>query len=184
MIGNSMQTAAERELTEAGIAALVILVVLLVVAWSSDRSHLDASSRMWRWLHLFPTGLVVVLGIDLLPDLAEETEWTHRADELAIIVLAGLAIVWYAGRRRRLARSLAPLCLVVIGEAIKLFAILIEWRDTADVQADIVLAVLGVPVVATLVVIYSRIWRRHGAPGVAASTTPDNTSKNTVARRS
>jgi len=173
MIGNSMQTAAERVLTAAGIAALAILVVLLVVAWSSDRDHLDALSRTWRWLNLFAAGLVVALGIDLLPDFADETEWMHRADEVAIEVVASLAIVWYAGRRRRLARSLAPLGLVVIGEVVKLFAIPIEWRDTADVQGDVVLAALGVPVVAVLAVIYSRIWRRSGAPGEAALTTPD-----------
>lgn len=160
MIGSSMQTAAARELTAAGIAALVILAALLLLAWSSDREHLDASSRGWRWLNLLTAGLVVVVAIDLLPDLAEETEWAHRADEVAILVLAGLAIAWCAGRERRLARSLAPMCMLVIGVICKLLAIPIEWHDTADVQGDIVLAALGVPVVAVLAVIYSRVWHR------------------------
>jgi hypothetical protein len=162
MIGNSMQTAAERELAAAGIAALVILVALLLLAWSSDRDHIDASSRSWRWLNLLTIGLVVVVGIDLLPDLAEEAEWTHRADEVVIEVLAGLAVAWCAGRRRRLAPSLAPVCLVVIGEVCKLIAIPVEWHDTADVQGDIVLSALGVPVLAVLAVIYSRVWHRWG----------------------
>ena len=174
MIGNSLQTAAERELAAAGIAALVILAALLLLAWSSDREHLDASSRGWRCLNLLTVALVVVVAIDLLPDLAEETEWTHRADELAIEVLAGLAIAWCAGRRRRLARALAPICLVMIAEVCKAFAIPIEWHDTADVQGDIVLAALGAPVAAVLAVIYSRVWHRWRTPGHATVTTPDN----------
>ena len=155
-----MHTAAERELTALGIALLVVLVVLVLVATSSDRAHLDPRSRAWRWLNLLTPGLVVVLAIDLLPDLAEETEWAHRADEVVIEALAGLAIAWFAFRRQRLARSLTPLALVAVVEVVKLVAIPVELGDTPDVKGDIVLAAIGVPVLSALALVYARAWRR------------------------
>jgi peptidoglycan/LPS O-acetylase OafA/YrhL len=158
-----MQTAAARELTAVGIATLVVLAVLVLVVWSSDRAHLTAPSRAWRWMNLLTAGLVIVLAIDLLPDLSEETEWTHRADEMAIELLAGLAIVWFGFRRHRLARSLVPLAIVGLVVVVKLVAIPVEWSDNADVQGDIVLAAIGVPVLIALGLVYVRAWRRWAA---------------------
>jgi len=170
VIGNSLQTAAARELTAVGIAALVVLAVFVLVLWPSDRSHLTARSRVWRRMNLFTGGLVVILAIDLLPDLSEEVELAHRADEIAIEVLAGLAIVWFAFRRRRLAPSLTPLAMIGLVEVIKLVAIAMERSDNADVQGDIVLAAIGVPVLAALGLVYARLWpRRAIGPDEAAA---------------
>jgi hypothetical protein len=168
-----MRTAAERELTALGIAALIVLAVLVLVVWSSDRAHLDARSRAWRWVNLSTLSLVVILAIDLLPDLAEETEWAHRADELAVEILASLAIVWFAYRRRRLARSLVPLALVGVVEVVKLVAIPVEWSDTVDVQGDMVLAAIGVPVLTALALVHARLWHRWPlVPGETAAKSP------------
>src|SRR5262249_31890787 len=145
-----MQTFGERALAGLGIAVLVALVVVALVAWSADRRHLDGRSRAWRWFNLVTVGLVVLLAIDLVPDLAEETEWAHRADELVVQLLAALAVAWYVSGRRRLGRSLIPLAVAAAVELVKLAAIPVEWNDTADVQGDIVLAAVGAPVIAAL----------------------------------
>ncbi|HEY7201412.1 MAG TPA: hypothetical protein VIC57_14415, partial [Candidatus Dormibacteraeota bacterium] len=134
--------------------------VLVLLLWSTDRSHLDGGSRVWRRLNLLTSGLIVLLAIDLLPDFAEETEWAHRADEAAIQLLALAALAWYAFRRLRLGRSLVPLFLAMAVEVVKLAAIPVEWNDTADVQGDIVLALVGVPVLTVLALLHVRLWSR------------------------
>jgi len=158
VIGSTMQSAGERALTGVGIAILIASVMLVLVLRSADRAHLDGASRVWRRLNLLTSGLVVLLAIDLLPDFAEETEWAHRADEAVIQLLALAALAWYAFRRRRLGRSLVPLVLAMAVEVVKLAAIPVEWNDTADVQGDIVLALVGVPVLTVLTVLYVRLW--------------------------
>jgi len=169
MIGNPMQTVGERALAGLGIAVLTALVVVTLLVWSADRRHLDGRPRIWRWLNLVTMGLVAVLAIDLVPDLAEETEWAHRADEVVVQLLAALAVAWYVSGRRRLGRSLMPLTIAAAVELVKLAAIPVEWSDTADVQGDIVLATIGAPVVAALALLYLRPWRRSGpaAPDTA-----------------
>jgi hypothetical protein len=160
VIGNPMQTAGERWLTALGLSVLVVLVVLVRLVWWLDRGQVDGTSRGWRWLNLITAALVAVLAVDLLPDLVEETEWSHRADEIVIELLAAVAIVWYAAGRRRLTRSLTPLALAAAVEAVKVLAIPVEWADSADVQGDIVLALIGVPVLTALALLYVRGWRR------------------------
>jgi hypothetical protein len=147
-------------LTGLGIAILVVSIVLVLVIWSADRAHLDGLAPVWRWLNLLTIGLVVLLAIDLLPDFAEETEWAHRADEAAIQVLALAALGWYVFGRHRLGRAMLPLALAAAVVVVKLVAIPVEWNDAADVQGDIVLAVVGVPVLAGLTALYARAWSR------------------------
>jgi len=165
MIGSPLHTFGERALAGTGLLILAGLVILAALELVAERDRLQPAQRVWRRFNGICVGLLALVAIDLLPDLADETELLHRADEVVIEVIALSAVVWFlAGRGRRMRRTTLPLWLLGVGELTKLLAIPIEWENSNDVQGDIVLALIGLPVLAVLVAWYWQLSRTQAQP--------------------
>lgn len=134
-----------------------MLLLVAVLALRSERGRLDSAERAWRRFNGACVGLLVLVAVDLLPDLADETELTHRADEAVIAAIAAVAAVWFlSGPARRVQAAIVPLILVAVAELTKLAAVGIEWGDAPDVEGDIVISAIGLPVLLIL----ASWWRR------------------------
>jgi di/tricarboxylate transporter len=82
------------------------------------------------------TALAVESALGLF-EVFNETEWIDRLDDLIIIVLAVVGIVWYNIRNNRFQRSLLPFVLLVVGWVIKMAAVFgIERDDSNAVGPD------------------------------------------------
>ena len=168
MIGSPLQSFGERALTGAGLLVLALVLGILWILARRERGRLTPDQRAWRRVNALTVGILALLAIDLLPDLPDETELAHRADELVVMGLALLAVGWYVSRTAgRLGRSTTPLALGALALLAKAVAIAVEFKDKPDVQGDIAISAIGLPVLLGLAWLWVRTGRRNsgGAPG-------------------
>jgi hypothetical protein len=79
---------------------------------------------------------VAILGImagSLVGEVPEEGLWRFKLDELLVIAVGIVAIVWYLIGQHRYQRSLVPLALAVVAFAAKVLGVIIEFKDTVEV---------------------------------------------------
>ena len=166
MIGSPLATTPARVL--AVIAIVGALGTLAYAYWRqrNDSAMMSDREAANRTLNVIPAAYLVIIGFDLLPDLAQETAGTHTLDELAMFTLAVLAGAWYLSGRNRFRRSPWLLWLLAASLVVELIAIGIEFAEPDDVGGDIVLAEVTAPVLLLLLWLY-RSSRPSGprAPG-------------------
>lgn len=83
--------------------------------------------------------VVAVLGIvagSLVGEVSQEGEWGFRLDELLMIAVGIVAIVWYLVGQHRYQRSLVPLALAVAAFLAKVVGLIIELKDVLEVGDD------------------------------------------------
>lgn len=159
MIGSPLSSSGARLL--AVVAVLGVVITLGYAYWRLRNDHLTMSDReaVNRILNLIPAAFLVIVGFDLLPDLAQESNWSHRIDEIATFAIAGIAGGWYLTGCNRFKRSSLLIWLFAASLAFELLAIRIEWGDADDVGGDIVLAEVTGPVLLLLLWLYYRPYR-------------------------
>ena len=161
MIGSPLNSSGARLLS---VVAVLGVVITLAYAYARLRhDHLEMTDReaVNRIINLIPAAFLVIVGFDLLPDLAQESIWTHRMDELAIFATAATAGGWYLYGRNRFRRSSLLIWLFAASLAVQLIAIGIEHGDADDVGGDMVLAEVTAPVLVLLTWLYHRPYRQE-----------------------
>lgn len=90
-----------------------------------------------RGYNFFVVAFLGIVGGSLVTELFLESEWLFRVDELLIIAIAALAIVWYLAGQHRLTRSPVPMLFAICALAAKVLGLVLEIKDAADVGDDI-----------------------------------------------
>jgi hypothetical protein len=164
VIGGPLEGPGVRALALVGLVCIAVLIMGAVALYRRDMYMLDAASRPWRRLHFLTVALVAAVAIDLLPDLIEEGPWLHRADEFLVESLGLVAVGWFALPGRRLQSSWVPLAIAGGVELVKGIAIVVEWPNPSDVEGDIVVAAIGLPVFLVLAWLNRRQRRAGSSP--------------------
>ncbi len=89
-----------------------------------------------RGNNLLAVGYLSITSVAVLGLVFGEADWGDKLDDIAIAVLAIIAIIWYFSGRNRYKRSLVPLSLVGISFLAKVAALVIEWDDPASAGDD------------------------------------------------
>jgi hypothetical protein len=112
-----------------------------------------------RGYNFFVVAFLGILGGSLISELSQETEWLFRVDELLIIAIAAAAIVWYRIGKNRITRSIVPVLLPFAALVVKVFGMIAEINDPADVGDDIAIVQTLILLVVVSVVAYIRLPR-------------------------
>jgi hypothetical protein len=105
-----------------------------------------------RGNNLFPIALVAVIAAGSIPEIPGEGFPRGALDELVMVLLGAVGVVWYL--RSRYTRSVIPALLAGGVLIMKVVAILIE--DADDRGDDIGIAIVMALAIVTWVVIYVR----------------------------
>ena len=105
-----------------------------------------------RGFNLLGTSIVALAGFAFTAEIFMESEWIDKADDIGLLVLAVVGIIWYLTRNNRYQRSIMPVVLVVLSLLVKIAAIMIEFKDPDDVGDDFGGLVLFI--LATILVVY------------------------------
>ena len=105
-----------------------------------------------RGNNLFPIALVAVVAAGSIPEIPGEGFPRGALDELVMVVLGSLGVVWYL--RSRYTRSVIPALLAGGVLIMKVVALLIE--DADDRGDDIGIGIVMALAIVTWVVIYVR----------------------------
>jgi hypothetical protein len=98
---------------------------------------MSVKEAITRGYNFFVIAVLGILGGTLVTELAGEDEWLHRLDEILVIAMAVVALVWYLVGRHRVSRSLVPLTLAFAAFGAKILGLVLEIRDPADAGDDI-----------------------------------------------
>ena len=90
-----------------------------------------------RGYNFFVVAVLGILGGSVVTELVGEGEWLHRLDELLLIAIGVVAVVWYLVGRNRVSRSLVPLILAFAALGAKILGLVLEIKDPIDVGDDI-----------------------------------------------
>ncbi len=101
-------------------------------------------------LNFFTSAFLGIMGFSLIGELFMEDDWMDKIDDGMFLILGIAAIFWY--KSNALKKSMAPIILVLIGVAIKIFAIFVEIKDKEAVGDDF--GILSALLITLVVVIY------------------------------
>ena len=90
-----------------------------------------------RGNNLLATGGLAALGLGLITLIPQEDELLHKADEIGIMLIAGLLVIWYLLGKNRYSRSVVPLSMVTAALVVKVVGLALEFNDNADRGDDI-----------------------------------------------
>jgi len=90
-----------------------------------------------RGFNLLSISIVGLAGFSFMPEIFVEKDMPDKIDDLLLLILAGIAIVWYRKSTNRYVRSLAPVIFILIGLAIKILGFIIELDDKDALGDDI-----------------------------------------------
>lgn len=87
-----------------------------------------------RGYNLVATTVVALSGLAFAPELPQEDEWTHKIDEIVLILLAIGIIVWYFTGRNRFSRTKIPILFAAADLVMKIITcFFLEAGDRTDV---------------------------------------------------
>lgn len=109
-----------------------------------------------RGFNLLAVGIVGLSGFAFAPEIFLEKDWDDKADDILILILGIVSIIWYSRKNNRMTRSVAPVVFVIIALALKILAVVIEHGDTDSVGDDIGALVLFVLAAGFILFQYTR----------------------------
>lgn len=118
-----------------------------------------------RGTNLLGAAIVGLAGFAFMSEMFLEDEFTHKIDDFLLLVLGIVAIVWYRVGNNRFSRSVVPVVLVAVALVVKIGAVILEFKDSADVGDDMGALVLFVLATALMVMVYRRAGRELAAGG-------------------
>lgn len=121
---------------------------------------MSVSQVMVRGYNFFVVAFLGIVGGSLITELFLESEWLFRVDELLIIAIAALAIVWYLIGQHRLTRSPVPMLFAVVALGAKVLGLILEIKDAADVGDDIGIVQMLILFTIVAVVAYISMQRQ------------------------
>ena len=134
-----------------------------------------------RGYNFFVVAFLGILAGGLVTELFQESEWLFRVDELLIIAIAIIAVVWYLVGQHRLTRSVVPILLAVGALAAKLLGLILEIKDAADVGDDI--GIVQTLLVFTVVAVVAYISMRQEAERLSKQETVQEAQREPQAVR-
>lgn len=105
-----------------------------------------------RGFNLLATSLISLTGIAFLAEIFLENDWADKTDDIILVILAVIGIVWYLTKGHRYLRSAVPVILVILGLLDKIMALVLEHSDKDALGDDIGGLILFV--FATALVVY------------------------------
>ena len=120
---------------------------------------MSVSQMMVRGYNFFVVAFLAIIGGSLVTELYQESEWLFRVDELLIIAIAALAVAWCLVGQHRLTRSPVPMLLAVVALGAKVFGLILEIKDAADVGDDI--GIVQMLILFTIVAVVAYISMRR-----------------------
>lgn len=113
------------------------------------------SETINRGFNLLGASLVALPGFAFVPEIFLEKDWDDKADDIGLLVIGIVGIMWYLTGNNRTGRSITPVVLVILALLVKAAAVFIEFRDKEAVGDDYGALILFV--LATLFVIYQYV---------------------------
>ena len=98
---------------------------------------MSVNEAIARGYNFFVVAVLGIAGGSLVTELTQEDEWLHRLDELLLVAIGVVAIVWYLAGQNRVKRSLVPLILAFAALGAKILGLVLEINDAKDVGDDI-----------------------------------------------
>ncbi len=89
-----------------------------------------------RGNNLLAVGFLAATAIGVVELAISEDEWSHRIDDILVVLIAVIGVIWYLINKNAYRRSWVPLILVAAGFVLKVIAIAVEFNDVADVGDD------------------------------------------------
>ena len=119
---------------------------------------LNTKEAINRGNNLLGIAYIAVTSVGLIDLVFSENEWLDRADDIAIILIALIGVVWYISGRNRYKRSFVPLAIVGVSFLVKVVALIIEFDDPAAAGDDygVVIAFLLITIVEAVILYRTR----------------------------
>ena len=97
---------------------------------------MSVNEAVARGYNFFVVAFLGIIAGSLVGEVPQEGLWRFKLDELLVIAVGIVAIVWYLIGQNRYQRSLVPLALAVAAFAAKVLGLIIEFKDTVEVGDD------------------------------------------------
>ncbi|HMD90345.1 MAG TPA: hypothetical protein VKF38_14375 [Anaerolineaceae bacterium] len=113
---------------------------------------------MNRGNNLLMVGFLAVLGIGVIAELFTENELMDKADDVIILLLAIIAVVWYLRGTNRYQYSWFPFILLSIGLLDKIMGLAIEFGDPDAVgdEFGILPTLIAIIIISGVILVRSR----------------------------
>src|SRR5260221_9889349 len=121
-----------------------------------------------RGYNFFVVAFLGIMAGSLVGEVPQEGPWGFKLDELLVIAVGIVAIVWYLIGQHRNQRSLVPLALAVAAFAAKVLGLIIEFKDTVEVGDDY----LMVQALLLLVIVAGGAYHPARGPAVGGAGAP------------
>lgn len=120
-----------------------------------------------RGFNLMATTILVLVGFafSIVAASPVENDWGDRLDDIGLVLVGLVALLWYVVGRNRYQRSLVPVMLAGLATAVQLLAVLLERDDPAAFGDNYLGLALLVPFVVVAIVQYIGNGRRFFAKG-------------------
>lgn len=105
-----------------------------------------------RGFNLLGTAIVALAGFAFTAEIFLENDWPDKIDDIALLVLAIVGIIWYLYGKNKYMRSVMPVVLIVLSLLAKIMAVIIEHDDKDAVGDDF--GGLTLFVLATIFIVY------------------------------
>ncbi|HEY7779013.1 MAG TPA: hypothetical protein VIC85_02260 [Ktedonobacterales bacterium] len=141
---------------------------------TDDMSIQEAVARGYNF---FVVAFLGIVGGTLVGELSQEGPWLFKLDELLLITIGIVAIVWYWVGRNRFQRSPVPLILAVLAFLAKVLGLIIEFKDVIEAGDDfgLVQSLFVFMIVAAVAYYLTRPAALEAAGTPAARQTPTRT---------
>lgn len=144
---------------------------------------MQVSEAINRGYNFFVVATLGILGGSLISELTQEPEPLFKLDELLIIAIGAVAVIWYLVGRNRTARSWIPLLLAILAFASKIFGLIVEFGDKIEVGDDIGMVQMLLLLVIVAAVAYVLAGRQIRRASAEASVSPATTQSPRLAGR-
>lgn len=89
-----------------------------------------------RATNLIGTTVTAIAGFAFASEIFLEKDFGDKGDDIALLLLAIVAVVWYKRGVNRFQRTVMPVAFTVLGLLIKVAAIVVEFNDKESVGDD------------------------------------------------
>ena len=104
---------------------------------------------------------LAAIGLGILVEVFMEKEWADKIDDIIIVLLALIGLVWYMYGQNRFKRAFAPVLLVILAFIVKIGAFIVEFDDKEAIgdEFGVILPLLLLVIVG--IVLYASFRQRR-----------------------
>lgn len=117
-----------------------------------------------RGYNLLACSVLGLAGLAFGSVVFDEAEWTDKIDDIVLLGVAVVALVWYLSGQNRFRRTVVPIVLTVIATLGQLAGVFLEHDDAGAFGDNIGGMLIYVPLLVLLIVQYV-VTARLAAPG-------------------